>query len=95
MLRRRAVHKDMTDLNGYAAKRLRDMAQSLDVLAKTFGKTREEPGLSREDGLAALEAASAMVCGGCSGCGIQHRCSQGDGEENYYLYFNRFSFSRF
>ena len=69
MLRRRAVHKDMTDLNGYAAKRLRDMAQSLDVLAKTFGKTREEPGLSREDGLAALEAASAMVCGGCSGCG--------------------------
>ena len=87
MLRRRAVHKDMTDLNGYAAKRLRDMAQSLDVLAKTFGKTREEPGLSREDGLAALEAASAMVCGGCSGCGIQHRCSQGDGEENYYLYY--------
>ena len=77
----------MTDINGYAAKRLKDMAQSLDVLAKTFGKAKEEPGLSREDGLAALEAAAAMVCGGCSGCGIRYQCSQGDGDENYYLYY--------
>ena len=87
MLRKRAVHKDMTDINGYAAKRLKDMAQSLDVLAKTFGKTKEEPGLSREDGLAALEAATAMVCGGCNVCGIRSQCSQGDGEESYYLYY--------
>ena len=87
MLRRRAVHKDMADINGYAAKRLKDMAQSLDILAKTFGKTKEEPGLSREDGLAALEAATAMVCGGCTVCGIRNQCSQGDGDENYYLYY--------
>ena len=87
MLRKRAVHKDMADINGYAAKRLKDMAQSLDVLAKTFGKAKEEPGLSREDGLAALEAATAMVCGGCSGCGIRNQYIQGDGDENYYLYY--------
>ena len=42
MLRRRAVHKDMADINGYAAKRLKDMAQSLDVLAKTFGKAKQK-----------------------------------------------------
>lgn len=87
MLRRRAVHKDMTDINGYAAKRLKDMAQSMDVLAKTFGKAKEEPGLSKEDGLAALEAATAMVCGECTGCGIRNQCRQGDGDENYYLYY--------
>ncbi|MBQ7797227.1 MAG: SpoIIE family protein phosphatase [Lachnospiraceae bacterium] len=63
------------------------MAQSMDVLAKTFGKAKEEPGLSKEDGLAALEAATAMVCGECTGCGIRNQCRQGDGDENYYLYY--------
>ena len=58
MLKRRAVHKDMAEANVYAARRLKDMAQSLGGLAKTFGRCREEPGLSREDGIAALEAAS-------------------------------------
>ena len=46
MLRKRAIHRDMTDINGYAAKRLKDMAQSLDGLAKTFGK---KPTLFLED----------------------------------------------
>ena len=87
MLRKRAVHKDMTDVNGYAAKRLKDMAQSLDLLAKTFAKTKEEPGLTREDGLAALEAATAMVCGDCMNCGIRYQCSRDEAEENYYLYY--------
>ena len=81
MLRKRVVHKDMDGLNGYAAKRLREMASSMGDLAKSFGKANEEPGLTREDGLAALEAATAMVCGGCNNCGIRTRCEQGDEEE--------------
>ena len=87
MLRKRVVHKDMDGLNGYAAKRLREMASSMGGLAKSFGKANEEQGLTREDGLAALEAATAMVCGGCNNCGIRTRCEQGDEEENYYLYY--------
>ena len=87
MLRKRVVHKDMDGLNGYAAKRLREMASSMGDLAKSFSKANEEQGLTREDGLAALEAATAMVCGGCNSCGIRTRCNQGDEEENYYLYY--------
>lgn len=87
MLKRRAVHKDMAEANVYAARRLKDMAQSLGGLAKTFGRCREEPGLSREDGIAALEAASAMVCGACESCGIQRECRRGGDDENYYLYY--------
>ena len=59
MLKKRMVHKDITDINIYTAKRIRDMAESLNGLAKTFGKLKGEPGLTREDGIAALEAASA------------------------------------
>lgn len=87
MLRKRALHKDVTDVNIYAAKRLRDMAQSLGGLARTFGKLKEEPGLTREDGIAALEAASALVCGGCDTCGIQRECRRDGEEESYYLYY--------
>ena len=87
MLKRRAVHKAMAEANVYAARRLKDMAQSLGGLAKTFGRCREEPGLSREDGIAALEAASAMVCGACESCGIQRECRRGGDDENYYLYY--------
>ena len=87
MLKRRAVHKDMAEANVYAARRLKDMAQSLGGLAKTFGRCREEPGLSREDGIAALEAASAMVCGECESCGIRRECRRGGDDENYYLYY--------
>ena len=87
MLRKRAIHRDMTDINGYAAKRLKDMAQSMDGLAKTFGKAKEEPGLTKEEAQAALEAAAAMVCGDCTGCGIRYQYRQTDGDENYYLYY--------
>ena len=82
MLKRRAVHKDMAEANVYAARRLKDMAPSLGGLAKTFGRCREEPGLSREDGIAALEAASAMVCGECESCGIRRECRRGGDDEN-------------
>ena len=81
------VHKGTSDVNGYAAKRLRDMARSMEVLAKTFGKTKDEPGLTKDDGIAAVEAASAMVCGSCTGCGIRSQCQAEGEEENYYLHY--------
>lgn len=84
---KRQIHKDAADINAYAAKRLRNMAQSMGALAQTFGKTQEFPGLTREDGLAAVEAASAMVCGSCRGCGIQNQCQAAEADENYYLYY--------
>ena len=87
MLRRRSVHKDMADFNGYTAKRLREMAESFAGLSKAFGGNSGEPGLSREDGAAAMEAAAAMVCGSCEKCGIRGECRREDGEENYYLYY--------
>lgn len=87
MLRKRTLHNDMDSLNGYAAKRLREMASSMGDLAKSFEKAKDEPGLTKEDGIAALEAAAAMVCGGCSSCGIRNQCHQGDEGENYYLYY--------
>ena len=54
MLRRRSVHKDMADFNGYTAKRLREMAESFAGLSKAFGGNSGETGLSREDGAAAI-----------------------------------------
>ena len=87
MLRRRSVHKDMADFNGYTAKRLREMAESFAGLSKAFGGNSGETGLSREDGAAAMEAAAAMVCGSCEKCGIRGECRREDGEENYYLYY--------
>jgi len=41
VLRKWAVHKDMADVNAYTAKRLKDMAQSLEGVAKTFERSRE------------------------------------------------------
>lgn len=79
MLRKRAVHKDMADVNVYTAKRLKDMADSLGGLAKTFGETKDELGLTKEDGLAAMEAAASMVCGNCETCRLQ--------DESYYIYY--------
>jgi len=77
----------MTDVNVYTARRLKDMARSLGGLAKTFGKIKGEPGLTREDGIAALEAASAMVCGTCETCGIRNECADEGEKENYYLHY--------
>ena len=57
---KRQLHKGAPDVNAYTAGRLRDMARSMEILAGTFGKAKGEPGLTREDGLAAMEAASAM-----------------------------------
>lgn len=86
-MRKRAVHRDMADVNVYTAKRLRDMAESLGGLAKTFGNVAEDAGLSREDGIAALETASALVCGDCEKCGMRQEIRKEDDGENYYLYY--------
>lgn len=86
-MRKRAVHRDMADINVYTAKRLRDMAESLGGLAKTFGSVAEDAGLSREDGIAALETASALVCGNCEKCGMRQEIRKEDDGENYYLYY--------
>lgn len=87
MLKRRAVHRDTAGVNVYAAKRLRDMAESLCGLAKTFGDASREPGLSREDGLAALETAAAVVCGSCEKCGLRKKAQEEEDGEGYYLYY--------
>lgn len=54
----------MADIHVYTAKKLEGMADSLENLARTFdGDGQMGQNLSREDGLAALQMASAMVCG--------------------------------
>ncbi len=87
MLGRRTIQKDMDGINGYTAKRLKEMALSFGDLAKTFGKAKEEPGLSAEDGIAALEAAAALVCGSCENCGIRNQYTYKSDDESYYLYY--------
>lgn len=85
MFRKRSIRKDMADVNVYTAKRLNDMAMSLSGLARAF--TDDIDGgqkLTRDDGLAALQAASSMVCGGCSCCNIY---SDSEKDDSYYLYY--------
>lgn len=85
MFYRKKSHRDMTDIHVYTAKKLNDMANSLERLAKTFDlKTRPGRNLSREDGLAALQMAGAMVCGDCSKCNLY---SDSEKEDSYYLYY--------
>lgn len=85
MLNRRNSHGDMTDIHLYTARKLSDMAESLEELAKTFDQEESGGGrLTREDGLAALQTAGAMVCGDCKRCNIY---SDSEKEESYYLYY--------
>ena len=85
MLRRKTIYRDMADVNIYTAKRLGDMALSLGELAKSCeeesGKDRT---LTKEDGLAAVNAAALLVCGSCEKCGIYRDCVQKD---SYFLYY--------
>ena len=67
MLKRRCVHKDMADVNIYTARRLNDMAGSLEELAKSFAdEINDGQKLTREDGVAAMQTAAAVVCGSCN-----------------------------
>ncbi|MEY8338631.1 SpoIIE family protein phosphatase [Lachnospiraceae bacterium 62-35] len=75
----------MADVNIYTAKRLGDMAFSLGELARSCEEENgREQGLTKEDGLAAVNAASMMVCGSCEKCGIYKDSIK---EESYFLYY--------
>ena len=85
MLKRKECHGDMADIHVYTAKKLEGMADSLENLARTFdGDGQMGQNLSREDGLAALQMASAMVCGDCAKCNLY---SDSQREDSYYLYY--------
>ncbi|MEY8354309.1 SpoIIE family protein phosphatase [Lachnospiraceae bacterium 54-53] len=75
----------MADVNVYTAKRLNDMANSLGELARacTDGLASEQ-GLTKEDGIAALQTAAAMVCAGCNKCMVY---SGGEQDNQYYLQY--------
>lgn len=75
----------MADIHVYTAKKLSDMAGSLEELAKTFDEEGTAGGrLTKEDGLAAMQTAGAMVCGDCSRCNVY---SDSRKEDSYYLYY--------
>jgi len=78
------VHRDMADIHVYTAMKLSGMAKSLEGLARTFDREKRPGNLSREDGLAALQMAGAMVCGECSKCNLY---SDSEKEDSYYLYY--------
>lgn len=85
MFERKKVYKDMANIHVYTAKKLSDMAGSLEELAKTFDEeSAAGKGLSREDGLAAMQMAGAMVCGDCNRCNLY---SDSEKEDSYYLYY--------
>ena len=64
MFYRKNCHRDMADIHVYTARKLSDMAGSLEELAKSLDQERGAGrSLSREDGLAAMQMAAAMVCG--------------------------------
>ena len=72
------------DIHGYTARKLSDLAGSLEALARTFDQDNAVgKGLSREDGQAAMQMAAAMVCGSCRQCSM---CGEGR-EDSYYLYY--------
>lgn len=77
--------RDMADVNVYTARRLNEMAQSLSLLARTCRDAAdEEQGLTRDDALAAMQTAAAMVCGDCSKCNLYRDTEK---EDSYYLYY--------
>ncbi|HCD42310.1 MAG TPA: serine/threonine protein phosphatase [Lachnoclostridium sp.] len=85
VFRRKAAHHDMADVNVYTAKRLNDMANSLGELAKACtDDLSAEQGLTKEDGIAALETAAAMVCAGCNKCIVYSGKEQ---DNQYYLQY--------
>lgn len=85
MFYRKKCHRDMADIHVYTARKLNDMAGSLEELARSLDQERGAGrGLSREDGLAAMQMAGAMVCGDCSKCNLY---SDSEKEDSYYLYY--------
>ena len=84
----------MSGSGGYAAGRLAEISDSFGQIAKVMKNSSDDPGLSKEDGIAALEAAASMVCGSCDRCGMKQECISEAGEENYFLYYLLRSFEK-
>ena len=85
MFGKKSGHKDMAEIHVYTARKLSDMAGSLERLARTFDLDNTcGNGLSREDAAAAMQMAAAMVCGDCERCGMREEGRKKDG---YYLYY--------
>ena len=77
--------KNRLDVNHYTARRLGDMAESLNQLAKAFDDEIEKNGqLTKDDGLAAMQASAALVCDNCSRCNLY---ADSEKEDSYYLYY--------
>jgi stage II sporulation protein E len=75
----------MADVNVYTAKRLNDMANSLGELAKACTDDLSAgQGLTKEDGIAAIQTAAAMVCAGCNKCIVYSGKEQ---DNQYYLQY--------
>ena len=85
MFGNREVHRKLSGTGGYAAGRLAEISESLGQLAKVMKNSGEDPGLSREDGIAALESAASMVCGSCDRCGMKQECLEDQDGENSFL----------
>jgi len=82
---KRTRRRDMADVNVYTAGRLSEMARSLGLLARSCTDSlEEENGLTREDALAAMQMAGALVCGGCSRCNLYRDSEK---EDSYYIYY--------
>ena len=82
---RRTKRRDMADVNVYTASRLGEMARSLGILARSCQDEMDgNPGLTREDALAAMQMSAAMVCQDFSRCNLY---SDSKKEDSYYLYY--------
>lgn len=61
------------------------MAESLNQLARAFDDGIEKNGqLTKDDGLAAMQASAALVCESCSRCNLY---ADSEKEDSYYLYY--------
>lgn len=77
--------KNKLDVNHYTARRLGDMAESLNRLSRAFDDGLEKNGqLSRWDGLAAMQASAALVCENCTKCNLY---ADSEKEDSYYLHY--------
>lgn len=77
--------KGRADVNYYTARRLEDMAESLDQLAKAFDDEIEKNGqLTRREGLAAMQASATLVCENCSQCNLY---ADSEKEDSHYLHY--------
>ena len=76
--------KNENGINYYTARKLKDMAQSLEQLAKAFDEgAGETMSLTKDDGLAAMQTCAALVCGNCGGCSLYADSEKEDIKQGY------------